>query len=84
MSIDYKQLNSKLNQIIDGLINSHNINNKDIDNEKLDDLSYSESTLSNYKYHPIDTNREIKINLKNYQKLLSNNVILIEEIIKRI
>ena len=84
MSIDYKQLNSKLNQIIDGLINSHNINNKDIDNEKLDELSYSESTLSNYKYHPIDKKREIKINLKNYQKLLNNNVILIEEIIKRI
>lgn len=84
MSIDYIQVNSNLNQIINKLVNSHNINNKDIDNEKLDELSYSESTLSNYKYHPINTNKEIKINLKNYQKLLNNNIILIEEIIKRI
>ena len=44
MSIDYRQLNSKLNQIINDLVDSHNINNKDIDNEKLDELSYSEST----------------------------------------
>ena len=82
MSIDYIQLNLKLNQIINDLVKSHDINNNDIDNERLDDLTYSESTLSNYKYLPIDTKREIKINLKNYQKLLSNNIILIEEIIK--
>lgn len=84
MDINYKELNLNVYQMLSKIIDSHDINLLELLRASSDDDTYSETTFITKKYYSIDRSREIKVNTKNYEKLLINNVILIEEILKRI
>lgn len=84
MSINYKELNVNVYNSLSKIIDSHEINLLDLLRSSAEDDTYSETTIIAKKYYPIDKSREIKVNVKNYEKLLVNNIILIEEILKRI
>lgn len=84
MSINYKELNVNVYKSLSKIIDSHEINLLDLIRSSVDDDTYSETTIIAKKYYHIDKSKEIKVNIKNYEKLLVNNIILIEEILKRI
>ena len=84
MSINYKELNVNLYKSLSKIIDSHEINLLELLRSSPEDDTYSETTIIAKKYYPIDKSREIRVNIKNYEKLLVNNIILIEEILKRI
>tara|TARA_B100001248_G_C27370158_1_gene451224 strand:- start:956 stop:1210 length:255 start_codon:yes stop_codon:yes gene_type:complete len=84
MSINYKELNQTIYNSLSKIIDSHDINLLELLQESIENSTYSESTIITKNYNPINKKRELKINNKNYQKLLINNIILIDEILKRI
>jgi hypothetical protein len=83
MNINYKELNLNVYKSLSKIIDSHDINLLELLRSSPDD-TYSETTFVTKKYYSIDKSKEIKVTMKNYEKLLVNNIILIEEILKRI
>jgi len=81
MTVNYLEMKNNLDLLINQIIFSHdldldeilNLNNFNSDTESID--------VSNNKYYKIKKDKKIKINYKNYEKLLSNNEILIEKIL---
>lgn len=84
MNINYKELNLNIYNLLTKIIDSHDINLFELMKSSIDNDTYSETTIITKKYITIDKNRDIKPNIKNYNKLIVNNLILIEEILKQI
>lgn len=81
MTMDYNSLNETINNIINKIIYSHNLN--------LDEIryinKYSNSDYENEylgKYYSLDTTKKLRVNNKNYNKLIINNIILTNKILK--
>ena len=81
MTINYLEMKSKLDLVINQIIFSHDLDLDEILNlNNHASITDSEDSTQN-KYYKIKNDKKIKINYKNYEKLLSNNNILIEQIL---
>ena len=81
MTINYLEMKNKLDLIINQIIFSHDLDLDEILNlNNQVSITDSEDSTQN-KYYKIKNDKKIKINYKNYEKLLSNNMILIEKIL---
>ena len=81
MKLNYKHLESKINKINNKIILSHYLDLDEIryiSNNSSESDSESESEI---KYYPLDNEKKIKINYKNYDKLIMNNLILLQKIL---
>ena len=82
--VSYKELNNKIVDLLNNIILSHQIEFSDILSDCIKDMETSSDSIGEKKYISIDKDKEIRKTIKNYNKLLVNNGILIEEILKRI
>ena len=82
MKLNYKDLETKLDYINNKIILSHNLDLNEI--RYISSSSIISDSESVIKYYPLDNNKKIKINYKNYDKLIMNNLILLDKILKLI
>ena len=82
--VNYKELNNNIVDLLNNLILSHQLSFSDIMSDVADSVNLSTDSIKNKKYISINKKKNIKVTNKNYEKLLINNGILIEEILKTI
>jgi len=83
MTTNYNSLNEKINNIINKVIYSHNLNLEEIRYiNKYSNSDYENEYLD--KYYSLNTTKKLKVNNKNYNKLIINNIILTNKILNLI
>ena len=82
--VNYKELNNNIVDLLNNLILSHQLSFSDIMSDIADNSVLSSDSIETKKYVSIKKNKNIKVTYKNYEKLLVNNGILINEILKTI
>jgi len=81
MSINYLEIKNKIDLLINQIIFSHDLDLDEILNLNNESQDSNYDNSENNKYYTIKKEKKIKICYKNYEKLLSNNEILIEKIL---
>ena len=81
MTINYLEIKNKIDLLINQIIFSHDLDLDEILNLNNESQDSNYDNSENNKYYTIKKDKKIKICYKNYEKLLSNNEILIEKIL---